>query len=79
MDIETSYRTRTSFEGTDIGVKVTVDGVEFYGEVTLIADRTGSLRPWGAPDNWASAEVLAAAEASGDYAATLSLVAAAAA
>lgn len=60
----------------DVEVEIAVNGVKFSGGATMVRDHNGRWNSWGSPDNWASLEVLEAAEESGDYAATLAQVSA---
>lgn len=52
--------TTTGVEGAlDVDVTVTIDGVEYDGEVTLVRDENdGRWSSWGAPDNWVSGRLL---------------------
>jgi hypothetical protein len=77
MNIEATFATPSTCTagGMDAVVDIMLDnGTQYSGEVTLVRDHTGRWNSWGSPDQWAGQEVLNAADASGDRAATLQLV-----
>lgn len=67
IEIECSGQTDTFFDvdgGTDIDVEVKHGGRSWKGVVTLIRDEVNHCwSTWGAPDNWASQELLDAVSA----------------
>ena len=74
--------TDTGVEGAkDADVTVTIDGVEYEGEVTLVRhEQTGDWGSWGSADNWVEGRLLdqLAGLSSDDFRAALDAIEAAA-